>query len=145
MVTDDLERVMSHLSRGAWIETGTFGEVWLDGKRQVLRTFADLHRREIILPGSHTGGGFFMTRAEVQQKWERCVAAFLASGERATSWCKANEVNRRQLYTWTKRLGGSSERPVSVSKPIPFVQVAPLRLKQSRDPSHSDSGRHSHH
>lgn len=65
-----------------------------------------------------------MARAEVQQKWEARVAAFRASGERATSWCKANKVNRRQLYTWIKRLGGSSERTVSVSKPIPFVQVA---------------------
>ncbi|OXS52138.1 hypothetical protein B1A99_34970 [Cohnella sp. CIP 111063] len=65
-----------------------------------------------------------MARAEVQQKWETRVAAFRASGERATSWCKVNEVNRRQLYAWMKRLGGSSEGTVSASKPIPFVQVA---------------------
>lgn len=65
-----------------------------------------------------------MARAEVQQKWEARVAAFRASGEKATSWCKANEVNRRQLYTWIKRLGGSSERTGSASKPTPFVQVA---------------------
>ncbi|MDG0794272.1 hypothetical protein OMP38_28115 [Cohnella ginsengisoli] len=65
-----------------------------------------------------------MARAEIQQKWETRVAAFRASGEKATSWCKANEVDRRQLYIWMKKLSGSSERTVSGGNSIPFLQVA---------------------
>ncbi|MFB0847533.1 IS66 family insertion sequence element accessory protein TnpA, partial [Paenibacillus oleatilyticus] len=33
-------------------------------------------------------------------KWEASIAAFRASGEKATKWCNANQVNRRQLYSW---------------------------------------------
>lgn len=73
-----------------------------------------------------------MARAEVQQKWETRVAAFRASGEKATSWCKTNEVNRRQLYSWIKRLSGSSERTVSGGKPTPFVQVAVTSTAEAR-------------
>ncbi|WP_424765592.1 hypothetical protein [Paenibacillus sp. sgz302251] len=30
-------------------------------------------------------------------KWEARIAAFRASGEKASHWCNANQVNRRQL------------------------------------------------
>lgn len=48
-----------------------------------------------------------MAREEIRMKWESRVAAFRASGERATDWCKANQVNRRQLYAWMKKLDTS--------------------------------------
>ncbi|WP_040950104.1 IS66 family insertion sequence element accessory protein TnpA [Gorillibacterium massiliense] len=48
-----------------------------------------------------------MARAEIRQQWETRIAAFRASGEKATHWCKANQVNRRQLYNWLKRIEGT--------------------------------------
>lgn len=75
-----------------------------------------------------------MARADVQKKWETRVAAFRASGEKATSWCNANDVNRRQLYTWMKKLGVSSERTVS-GKPTPFVPVAVMPETEARSAS----------
>ena len=73
-----------------------------------------------------------MTREEVQKKWEARVAAFRASGEKATRWCKANQVDRRQLYTWMKKLGEPS--PASAAgKATTFipVQVAPEPKSES--------------
>jgi len=75
-----------------------------------------------------------MARVDVQKKWEARVAAFRASGEKATCWCKANEVNRRQLYTWMKRLGGSSERTLS-AKPTPFIPVVVTPEAETRPAS----------
>ncbi|MEC0371475.1 IS66 family insertion sequence element accessory protein TnpA [Paenibacillus chibensis] len=64
-----------------------------------------------------------MTREDVQKKWEARVATFRASGEKVTKWCKVNKVDRRQLYTWMKRLDGSSGNTVS-RKPPSFINVA---------------------
>ncbi|XID91544.1 IS66 family insertion sequence element accessory protein TnpA [Paenibacillaceae bacterium WGS1546] len=41
-----------------------------------------------------------MAREDILKKWEARVAAFRSSGENATRWCKANHVDRHQLYTW---------------------------------------------
>jgi hypothetical protein len=35
-----------------------------------------------------------------RQIWETRIKAFQASGQTAVAWCEANEVNRRQLYSW---------------------------------------------
>lgn len=63
-----------------------------------------------------------MTREDVQKKWEAHIAAFRSSGERATKWCKVNQVDRRGLYTWMKRLSGSSTA-AATAKPTTFVKA----------------------
>jgi hypothetical protein len=67
-----------------------------------------------------------MAREEIRMKWEARIAAFHASGEKATNWCKANQVNRRQLYSWMKKLDASSSASAAVKRAsfIP-VQVTP--------------------
>jgi hypothetical protein len=49
-----------------------------------------------------------MAREDVQKKWEARVAAYRSSGEKATRWCNANRVDRRQLYSWMKRIDGAT-------------------------------------
>lgn len=67
-----------------------------------------------------------MAREDVQKKWEARVAAFRASGEKATGWCNANQVDRRQLYTWMKRLGGTTASSAATqSATFIHVKVAP--------------------
>jgi len=63
-----------------------------------------------------------MSREEVQKKWEARIAAFQSSGEQASRWCKANQVDRRGLYTWMKRLSGSSIAPPA-AKPTIFIKA----------------------
>ncbi|WP_080837646.1 IS66 family insertion sequence element accessory protein TnpA [Cohnella massiliensis] len=62
-----------------------------------------------------------MSREDVQKKWEARIAAFRSSGEKATRWCKTNQVDRRQLYAWMKRLNGSSA--AAAAKPTTFINV----------------------
>jgi hypothetical protein len=63
-----------------------------------------------------------VARENVQKKWEKRIAAFRSSGEKAVTWCKANQVDRRGLYTWMKRLGGPSAAAVA-AKPTTFVKA----------------------
>ncbi|TFE19390.1 IS66 family insertion sequence element accessory protein TnpA [Cohnella luojiensis] len=49
-----------------------------------------------------------MTKEDVRKKWEARVTAYRSSGEKATKWCKANQVDRRQLYTWMRRIDGAA-------------------------------------
>ncbi|WP_171689496.1 IS66 family insertion sequence element accessory protein TnpA [Paenibacillus germinis] len=67
-----------------------------------------------------------MARENVQKKWEAHIATFRSNGEKATKWCTANQVNRRQLYNWMKRLSGSSAAS-TVAKSTTFlsVEIAP--------------------
>jgi len=62
-----------------------------------------------------------MAKEDIQKKWEERIAAFRSSGEKAVTWCKANHVDRRGLYTWMKRLGGLSTAAAS-TKPTTFVK-----------------------
>jgi transposase-like protein len=48
-------------------------------------------------------------QAERRQTWEARIAAYRASGQKATEWCAAHQVNRRQLYSWIRRL--NNEQP----------------------------------
>lgn len=48
-------------------------------------------------------------QVERRQLWESRIAAFRASGQKATEWCAAEQINRRQLYNWMRRL--DNERP----------------------------------
>lgn len=63
-----------------------------------------------------------MAREDVQKKWEARIAVFRSSGERATKWCEVNQVNRRQLYTWMKRLS-ASPTAATAAKPTAFVKA----------------------
>jgi hypothetical protein len=65
-----------------------------------------------------------MAREDTRKKWEAQVSAFRSSGEKATRWCKAHQVDRRQLYTWMKRIDGTASPKPSTSKWL-NVQVAP--------------------
>jgi hypothetical protein len=66
-----------------------------------------------------------MGREDIRAKWEARIQAFRASGQKATHWCEANQINRRQLYAWIKRLDpASSSARVKPAKFIP-VQVTP--------------------
>ncbi|OZQ57311.1 MULTISPECIES: hypothetical protein [Paenibacillus] len=63
-----------------------------------------------------------MAREDVQEKWEARIAAFRSSGEKAIKWCKDNQVNRRHLYAWLKRLSSSSSDANS-TKSTTFVKA----------------------
>ena len=76
-----------------------------------------------------------MAREDVQRKWEARVAAFHASGEKVTRWCKTNEVNRRELYTWIKRLNGLSEETV-VDRPTAFIHVTVAPEAKTEPPAY---------
>lgn len=52
-----------------------------------------------------------MGREAIRMKWEARIQAFRASGQKATHWCNAKQINRRQLYAWIKRLDASSPSP----------------------------------
>jgi hypothetical protein len=65
-----------------------------------------------------------MAREDIQKKWEARVAAYRSSGEKATTWCQANQVDRRGLYTWMKRINGAAA-PTSVSSTTTWLQVTP--------------------
>lgn len=62
-----------------------------------------------------------MSREEIRVKWEARIHAFRASGERATHWCKANHINRRQFYAWIKRVDAAPSS--SHVKPATFIPV----------------------
>jgi hypothetical protein len=90
-------------------------------KRQTLPTFESSNRYEIILLRSKTEEDFSMGREEIRVKWEARIQAFHASGEKAIHWCKANQINRRQLYAWIKRLDAAPSSPRV--KPATFIPV----------------------
>lgn len=52
-----------------------------------------------------------MNREEIRMQWESRIQAFHASGEKIAPWCKANQVNRQQLYAWMKKLDASHPSP----------------------------------
>ncbi|TFE26252.1 IS66 family insertion sequence element accessory protein TnpA [Cohnella luojiensis] len=69
-----------------------------------------------------------MSREDVQKKWEARVAACHASGEKVSRWCQANHVDRRQFYSWKKRLSGSSEVS-KARKPTTFIPL-PVAMEE---------------
>ncbi|CAM3420713.1 MULTISPECIES: IS66 family insertion sequence element accessory protein TnpA [Paenibacillus] len=61
------------------------------------------------------------TQLERRQLWKARIAAFRASGQKATEWCAAEQINRRQLYNWMRRL--ENERPEGKSGSWLTVEV----------------------
>lgn len=45
-----------------------------------------------------------VSRAQLQQEWEQRLKEFHASGQTATAWCAANNVNLHQLWCWPRKL-----------------------------------------
>jgi hypothetical protein len=75
-----------------------------------------------------------MARADIRQKWEVRVAAFRSSGEKATRWCNANHVDRRQLYTWMKRIDGATA-PSATSTTTAWLNVSVSPEEISNEPA----------
>jgi hypothetical protein len=45
-----------------------------------------------------------MNKTELRMEWEQRIAKFLSSGQSASKWCAANEVNIQQFWYWKKRI-----------------------------------------
>jgi transposase-like protein len=71
------------------------------------------------------------TQVERRRVWESRISAFRASGQKATEWCAANQINRRQLYNWMRRF--NNERSGDRSG----AWVTALVDQQSANPSSS--------
>ncbi|WP_199613819.1 IS66 family insertion sequence element accessory protein TnpA [Paenibacillus alkalitolerans] len=72
------------------------------------------------------------TQLERRKVWEARIAAFRGSGQKATHWCAVEQINRRQLYNWMRRL--DNERPADHSASWLTVKVderssTPLQIK----------------
>jgi hypothetical protein len=76
-----------------------------------------------------------MAREDVRKKWESRVAAFRSSGEKATRWCNANHVNRRQLYSWMKRMDGSTTVQSAASSATKWLSVSVASEEESKEPA----------
>lgn len=61
-----------------------------------------------------------MVKQKTRQVWEERIAAFRASGQTAVAWCKDNQVNRRQLYSWMRKINVS---PVPAAPKAKWVTV----------------------
>lgn len=48
-------------------------------------------------------GEFLMTKTELRKEWAARVAAYKASGQSASAWCAANNLNTRQLWYWLRK------------------------------------------
>ncbi|WP_209752112.1 IS66 family insertion sequence element accessory protein TnpA [Cohnella suwonensis] len=76
-----------------------------------------------------------MARKDVRKKWEARVAAYRSSGEKATRWCTANQVDRRQLYTWMKRIDGASAPTAVTSSSTAWLNVSVMPEEASNEPA----------
>ncbi|NTZ20724.1 helix-turn-helix domain-containing protein [Paenibacillus sp. JMULE4] len=70
-------------------------------------------------------------QVERRQLWESRIDAFRASGQKAAEWCAENQINRRQLYNWMRRL--DSKRPTKNSPS--WVRVKVDQQPQEASPS----------
>lgn len=44
-----------------------------------------------------------MSQAEVRREWEVRIAAYRSSGQSATDWCSAHQLQPRQLWYWIRK------------------------------------------
>lgn len=77
-----------------------------------------------------------MVREDVRKKWEARVAAFRSSGEKATRWCNANQVDRRQLYTWMKRIDGATIPTAATSSATAWLNISVTPEESSNEPAY---------
>jgi len=67
-----------------------------------------------------------MTKTELRKEWAARVAAYKASGQSASAWCEANNLNPRHLWYWLRKYK-NIETPAI--KPSPWLSVAVSELK----------------
>ena len=84
-----------------------------------------------------------MSRAQLQQEWKQRLKEFHASGETATAWCSARNLNLHQFWYWSRKLRAQRHEDttrkvqwlsVSVKEPSPqestlVVQVGHARIE----------------
>jgi len=90
------------------------------------------------------------TQLERRQLWNSRIAAFRASGQKATEWCAAEQINRRQLYNWMRRLENEQpeersgawltvkvdEKPVQTTSSLQIkIGSASIEVKSGYDPA----------
>lgn len=44
-----------------------------------------------------------MSQAEIRREWEVRIAAYRSSGQSATDWCSAHQLQPRQLWYWIRK------------------------------------------
>ena len=45
-----------------------------------------------------------MSKTDLQQEWEQRLNEFRASGETATAWCAARNINLSRFWYWSRKL-----------------------------------------
>lgn len=67
-----------------------------------------------------------MTKTELRKEWSARVAAYKASGQSASAWCAANNLQPRQLWYWLRK-HKNIETPAV--KPSQWLSVEVSELK----------------
>jgi hypothetical protein len=71
-----------------------------------------------------------MSQAEVRQQREVRIAAYRSSGQSATDWCSAHQLQPRQLWYWIRKCKTTKDTVTSSSRWM-AVKVDPLNEKES--------------
>lgn len=66
-----------------------------------------------------------MTKTELRKEWEARVAAFKASGQSASVWCAAHDLQPHQLWYWLRKYKPVDSPTVMPSRWLP-VEVGEL-------------------
>lgn len=64
-----------------------------------------------------------MAKTDLQAEWENRIAAFRASGQTQSNWCRANDLSLHKLRYWLKKLENrnSEHSPTHATKWIPIA------------------------
>jgi transposase-like protein len=57
-----------------------------------------------------------MSQAEVRREWEVRIAAYRSSGQSATDWCSAHQLQPHQLWYWIRKFKTTKDT-VNVKRP----------------------------
>jgi hypothetical protein len=71
-----------------------------------------------------------MKKSDLRNEWEHRMADFESSGQSASKWCTANDVNIHQFWYWKKRLK-LTQTPVTESA----TKWLPLEMDDSIEQS----------
>jgi transposase-like protein len=70
-----------------------------------------------------------MTKTELRKEWAERVAAYKASGQKASAWCVAHDLNPRQLSYWLRKYKNTDTSAIMPS------QWLSLEVNESRTSS----------
>ncbi len=62
-----------------------------------------------------------MSRTDLQQEWAQRLKEFRASGETATTWCAARNINLHRFWYWSRKL--RTQNQVQSSEEIRWLSV----------------------